>query len=506
MKAVLLAGGFGTRMRPLTFSKPKPLLPLVNKPVLLHILEHLNRHGVDEVFLTTNYLRDQIIKQVGFEYNGLKINYPVEEQPRGTAGCVKNITEGLDETFLVVQGDTITDIDLTQLVKQHRYYSGLATIAGYTVEDPWNYGVMELQDDGQVRHFREKPVLEECMSNLANTGIYVLEPEVLEHIPCDTFYDFAKDLFPVLLERGSIYASRFDGFWVDVGQPGGYLKARNWIMDGLKTSIAPSVQIDGRVEGNIIIGENTIIENGVELKGPIILGSDIVIKKGSRIGPYTSFEDDVYLGKGSALQGAIIFSNTSIGSKANITDSFIAENCVLGTNDSLQSEVLIGPGCSLGGNISVSEGSKIWPNIHVVDNSMISGTLRSFIPPKIIHYDARWSLRTVSPDEAFYFNKSDAGYIQYTGLRARSLWEFNDILKHVDARSMHYHLRSELNDFSVWLSKVISDDELAKSFNNIKAELTVNHIDVKNVRKLMVEASRNRIADLIENVRPSGYL
>jgi mannose-1-phosphate guanylyltransferase len=506
LKAVILAGGFGTRMRPLTFTRPKPLLPLVNKPILLHILDHLREHGITEVFLTTNYLREQVVGELGYEYNGVKINYPLEEQPLGTAGSVRNIKEGLDETFLVIQGDTITDIDVSSLVKQHRYYSGLCTIAGYMVEDPWNYGIMELYDDGRVKHFHEKPMIEECTSNIANTGIYVIEPEALDFIPRDTFFDFARDLFPRLLERGSIYGAEFKGFWVDVGQPGGYIKARNWIMRKIEDNIAATASIDGRIQGKVILGDKSILEKGVLLIGPVVLGEDVVIKKNSVIGPYTSVDNNVEVGETSVLNGAIVFRETRIGSNGKIDDSFIAEKCLLGQHDSVQSDVLIGPGCQLGGNISISEGSRIWPNIQILDNSMVSGTLRSFIPSNEVHNDARWSLRTVSADEAFYFNKSDGGYIQYTGLRARSLWEFNSMLKHVDAGSMKYHFRSNLNDFSKWLHSVICDIELAEHFNSIKDELVGRDMDFRLVRKNMVEATRNRINGLIESIRPSGYV
>ncbi|MFH1403532.1 MAG: sugar phosphate nucleotidyltransferase [Candidatus Altiarchaeota archaeon] len=509
LKAVILAGGFGTRMRPLTFTRPKPLLPLVNKPVLYHILDHLKMHGVTEVFLTTNYLRGQVVDSVGGEYNGVKINYPLEEQPLGTAGCVRNIREGLDETFLVIQGDTITDIDISSLVKSHRFYSGLCTIAGFFVEDPWNYGIMELDDAGRVRHFHEKPMVDDCKSNLANTGIYVLEPEALDFVPARTFFDFAKDLFPRLLERESIYGKEFSGFWVDVGQPGGFIRARDWMMKQIENRIHSTASVDGRLQGKVVVGEGTILEKGSLLIGPVVVGDNVVVKKDSIIGPYTTIMNDVTFGERSLINGGIIFEEVRLGSDTKLTNTFIAEKCSVGTNNTSSNHVVIGSGCNLGGNISISEGSRIWPNIRVLDNSMVSGTLRSFMPLQESHNDARWVLRTVSPDEAFYFNKSDGGYIQYTGFRARSLWDFIDILKQVDSNSMKYHFRGSINDFSQWVDRVLCDPTLSNNFESIKSDMFVKSrvdSDYKVVRKAMVDVSRARLNRLLEEIRPSGYV
>ncbi|MFH0862453.1 MAG: sugar phosphate nucleotidyltransferase [Candidatus Altiarchaeota archaeon] len=504
MKAVVLAGGFGTRMRPLTLSRPKPLLPLLNVPVTEHILDHLHLHGVTEVAITTNYLREHIVDCFGGEYKGMKLTYPAEEKPLGTAGCVKNIKGYFDDTFIVMQGDLITDVDLTDLIRQHKYHAGLATIAALRVPDPWNYGVIDVADDGRVRRFHEKPLMNECTTDLANTGIYVLEPQALEHIPSGTFYDFAKDLFPILLERQSLFAQMVDAFWVDVGRPEGYNAAKKWLLNRLAAEIPDCTIIDGKIEGAVAFGKNVQLGVHSQIFGPVLIGDGVTIDKGCVIGPYTVLGSGVTVREYSVINGAVLFENIEVGSGEDVSSSLIAEGCRIGSGGTIQSDVMIGGNCLLENNVSVINGSRIWPNIGISVNSLVSGTLKRFIQLHEVRDDPRFSLRTVSPDEGFYFNKLEGNRVSFTGLRALSLLEFANVLKHVELSSLDYHLRSDVNDFQPWLNQVVSDTQLSSLFQDLKRECA--HMDRKVIRHRMVEATNDWINHLLNAVRPTGYL
>jgi mannose-1-phosphate guanylyltransferase/phosphomannomutase len=504
MKAVILAGGFGTRMRPLTFSRPKPLLPLLNRPVTAHILDHLCDHGVTEVAITTNYLREQISDYFGTEYRGMKLIYPAEDKPLGTAGCVKNIRDWFDDTFIVMQGDTITDINLTELVRQHKYFSGLATIAAIRVKDPWNFGVMDLGDDNRVRQFHEKPLMNQCTSDLANTGIYVLEPEALDHVPQDMFYDFAKDLFPVLLESQALFAQPVEAFWVDVGRPEGYMSAKKWLLAKAETEIPDCAQVEGRMEGILSLGKNVKISPQSQLFGPIVIGDGAVLEKGCVVGPYTVIGSGVTVREYTVLNGAVLFEGIEIGSKEEVSNSIIAEGCRIGSSGRIQSDVMIGGRCHLQENVSVINGSRIWPNMQISGNSMVSGTLRRFVQMHDVRQDPKWTMRAVSPDEGFYFNKLEGNHVSFTGLRALSLIEFSNILKQVDLTSIEYHLRSDINDFQTWTESVLCDIELAKTFNDIKSECI--RLDKKLVRHRIIEATNDRLNQLLNELKPKGYV
>jgi mannose-1-phosphate guanylyltransferase/phosphomannomutase len=227
MKAVVMAGGDGARLRPLTVGRPKPMVPVVNKTVMTHILELLRSHGITEVIVTLRYLASVI--QDFFEDGsnlGMKLTYVVEETPLGTAGSVKNAAQWLDDTFLVISGDALTDFDLSEILRAHKAHGAPATITLTHVPNPLEYGVTIIDDKSDVVRFLEKPSWGEVISDTVNTGIYVLEPEVLDLIPENTPYDFSKELFPAMLEAGRIiYGHVAQGYWCDIGNIEEYRRA-----------------------------------------------------------------------------------------------------------------------------------------------------------------------------------------------------------------------------------------------------------------------------------------
>ncbi|HKC78224.1 MAG TPA: nucleotidyltransferase family protein, partial [Gaiellaceae bacterium] len=253
MKAVVMAGGEGTRLRPLTSNQPKPMVPIVGKPCMEHIVELLKRHGFEDVIVTVAFLPQAIRSYFGSgESLGVDIGYSVEESPLGTAGSVKLAAGRLDDTFLVISGDALCDVDLTALVEAHREKQASVTIGLKSVENPLEFGIVVTDEDGRVERFLEKPSWGQVFSDTINTGIYVLEPEVLKHIPQDRPYDFSKELFPLLLEMGRpIYGHVFDGYWQDIGNLDQYRQAN---FDALDESVR--LEIPGiRIRGNIWLGD-----------------------------------------------------------------------------------------------------------------------------------------------------------------------------------------------------------------------------------------------------------
>jgi NDP-sugar pyrophosphorylase family protein len=441
MKAVILAGGVGTRLRPLTFTKPKPMVPLVNKPVIEHVVDYLVSHGLDDIVVTTTFLREMIMDHFTYRKD-VRLSYPTEPYPLGTAGSVKNagLDEEGDEPFVVIQSDNITDMDLRELIDFHHEAGGLVTIAVTHVEDPWNYGVAMLEGDGCISRFHEKPDKGKCFSNLASTGIYVVEPKAMEFVPDGVAFDFAKDLFHLLQAKGKgkIYGYEIeaDNFWADVGQPEEYMKAMEWMLKKAKR--------------DVFIGENVEI-NGSGIAGPTVIGDSVVVEEGCSVGPNAVLFEDVYIGKNSSLEQCFIGERTSTEENASIKDAIIGANCELGKDV----EVLNG---------------KIWPFVTIPRRSTVDNTIKRFV-----RFDGNGNgngtreegngnenlLRTVSDEEAFYLNMRRGGKIVHTGFVAHSLEMFVDMLRKVDQKAIEYHLREGYNDFAAWIRDVFRDEKLA---------------------------------------------
>ena len=284
MKAVVMAGGEGTRLRPLTSNQPKPMVPVVGKPCMEHILELLHRHGIDEVTITLAFMPQAIRTYFGDgEALGMSIDYSVEEEPLGTAGSVRQAARDLEETFLVISGDALCDVDLTSLVEFHREKKASVTIGLKAVENPLEFGIVVTDEEGRVERFLEKPSWGQVFSDTINTGIYVLEPEVMKHVPTDRPYDFSKELFPLLLEMGRpIYGHVFDGYWQDIGNLDQFRQAN---IDALEERV--HLNIPGiRIRGNVWLGDGVDLDDLDAIEGPAYLGSYCRIAPGARVGPH----------------------------------------------------------------------------------------------------------------------------------------------------------------------------------------------------------------------------
>lgn len=357
MQAVIMAGGEGTRLRPLTSSLPKPLVPLINEPMVVHIVKLLKKHHISNVVLTLQFLPNLIRNYLGDGKDfGITPFYSVEEIPLGTAGSVKKAQEFLKGSFVVISGDILTDINLSQAIEFHEKKKALATIVLKRVENPLEFGIVITDKDGRIERFLEKPGWGEVFSDTINTGIYILEPEVLEEIPVDTNFDFSKDLFPKLLSKGApLFGYIADGYWCDVGGIEQYIKAHHDILEG-----KVDVEMPGfTMKENIWIDEGVEIDEKANLKGPILIGRYSKIEAGAKILPYTVIGNNIVVKEGAKLERAIIWDNTYIGPYSNL------ESCVVGRNCDILSSVRVEEGSTIGDNCSLKVGAVINPGVKI---------------------------------------------------------------------------------------------------------------------------------------------
>jgi len=339
LKALVLAGGFGTRLRPLSCSRPKPLFPVANKPIIDYTLQSLAQAGVDTVIVSVHYMADKIADYLGPSKYGVDIIVSREQRPLGKGGGVKNAEKLLgDEPFAVINGDIITDIDLRRLVAFHEEKSGLATIALHWVEDPGRYGSVELDDEERITRFVEKPGPGQAPSNLINAGIYVLEPGVLDYMPPGRRFDTEEEVFPVLAREGKLFGFEAHGYWSDVGVPAEYLNANAAIL--------------GKMRGGAL-NENADVDPSATIEKPCVLGDGVHVGAVSKIGPKVSIMDSAHVGRGVSIENSIIFAGATVGDGCGVRDSIIGENAVL------EQGVRLGPGSLVGDYVQIKMGVTI---------------------------------------------------------------------------------------------------------------------------------------------------
>jgi len=361
MRAVLMAGGSGTRLRPLTCDLPKPMVPILNKPIAEHIINLLKKHQITEIIVTLYYLPDSIKDyfQEGEEL-GVKLKYSIEEdQPLGTAGCVKNIADLLDDTFVVISGDSITDFDISAAIAFHREKKSKATLILSRVSHPMDFGVVITDSEDRIKRFLEKPSTSEIFSDTVNTGTYILEPEVLEYLPSHQESDFSNDLFPMLLERGEpIYGYVAEGYWNDVGHLDSYKDTQ---YDALQNKVKLEWGDYTERRPGIWVGQSTYIDPSAKLHPPILIGSNC------RIGSYVTLEagtvigDHVTIGSHADLRQSIIWNGVSIGEEAYLAACIVARGTRIERRVEVLEGVVVGPLCVVGEEAKISGGIKIWP-------------------------------------------------------------------------------------------------------------------------------------------------
>jgi mannose-1-phosphate guanylyltransferase len=333
LKAVILVGGEGTRLQPLTYYMPKPMVPVVNRPFLEHTIAYLKEYGIKDVILTLSYLPDVIQGYFADgRGSGVNLTYAMEENPLGTAGAVKNTEQYLDGTFVVLNGDIFTALNLTDIFTFHRSKGAKVTIALTWVDDPSAFGVVETDSTGRVQRFIEKPSPDKVTSNWINAGVYIIEPEVLEHVPVNTHYMFEKGLFPLLLERGEpVYAYSLSGYWLDMGTPEKYLRLNH----DLLLSEAKSHLIHGLNRDRLNLGENVFIHPSVEISGPVVIGGNCRISQGVRIKGPVVIGPDCIVGEGVSIEKTVLWKSVDIGSGAKI------KRCVVSSDIKLSDDTQI---------------------------------------------------------------------------------------------------------------------------------------------------------------------
>jgi NDP-sugar pyrophosphorylase family protein len=340
MKAILLAGGKGTRLRPLTVHTPKPIVPIFNRPFLYYQIDLLRQvPEIDEVILSLNYQPRRIEEIFGDgDGLGLKLRYVVEPMPLGTAGAVRYAGDSLTESVVVFNGDVLTQVDLRAVLQLHRERKAKATIVLTPVENPRAYGLVETDARGNVQRFLEKPGEDEITCNTINAGIYVLEPDTFDRIPKDTAWSIERSYFPSLIERGEAFVAYvYDGYWIDIGTPAKYLQVHRDIMDGLYT--APP--FDGGPK-QAWISPGARIDDGVEVHGPCFVDDGVVVKSGTRIMPYSVIGRQTHVDESSVIESSIVWPNGWIGREAMVKGSILGRNCHIGRNAMLETSVVLG--------------------------------------------------------------------------------------------------------------------------------------------------------------------
>lgn len=378
MKAVIMAGGSGTRLRPLTSNLPKPMVPVANAPMAEHIVNLLKQHDLKDIIFTLHYLPDSIRDHFGDGKDfGCKISYSIEEgKALGTAGCVKQIQDQFDSTFIVISGDSLTDMDLTKAIKFHKEKKSKATLVLKRVENPLDYGVVITDGEQRIKRFVEKPGASEIFSDTVNTGTYILEPEVMLYVILGREQDFSNDLFPLLLLRNEpMFGYVDDGYWCDIGNLQVYRQAHQDILDGkmkLKNMLP-------EIRPGVWVGEGSEIDASVKIEPPVIIGRNCRIGRDAVIEEYSVLGDNVVIQEKAVLKRPVIWSNVYVGSQTNLTACVLCNGATVHNSCEISEGAIVGSNSNVGQEAHISPDVRIWPDKLIdsgakVTSSVIWGT------------------------------------------------------------------------------------------------------------------------------------
>ena len=363
MKAVILVGGLGTRLRPLTCNTPKPMIPLVNQPFIEYMLETLRDQGITEAVLAVQYLADRFREVLGDGSRlGMKLHIVEEPEPRGTAGAVKNVERLLDDTTFVFNGDVMTDLDLQAMLAYHRERGSACTIALTPVEDPTAFGLVETDATGRIQRFLEKPRPEDVTTNMINAGTYIIEPHVFRYVPPSQHYMFERGLFPVMLQTSDpMYGFASRSYWADVGKPQTYLEVHHDILIGKVRHTFRGRQIADRVwaedgvdihataqlVGPIVLGAGVQIGAGAQVIGPTVIGARCVVGPNATIEASVLWDGNV-VEEGASLRACVVGNRNRIGAKTHLAGgTIVSDQCVIGAENRLERGIRVWPGTQL---------------------------------------------------------------------------------------------------------------------------------------------------------------
>ena len=373
MKAVIMAGGEGTRLRPLTSNQPKPMLPMANRPMMEHVVGLLRQHGITDIVVTVAFMANAIRSYFddGSEF-GVRMVYATEETPLGTAGSVLNARDELDERFVVISGDVLTDIDVSRVVSFHQDKGALATISLVSVENPLEFGIVITNEDGSIERFLEKPTWGQVFSDTINTGIYVLEPEIFDFIPEGRSVDFSAEVFPAVLAAGRpIYGCVSEGYWEDVGTIEAYLKAHQDILDE-----KVQVEIDGfPLRPGVWLGKGSTVDPTAVIGGPAVIGDNCSIGAGVVLGEYSTLGSNVRIAEGAEVRRSVISDNGYLGTGVRVEGAVVARSCDLRPGARLEPGSVLGEGCLVGSHAEIRAGVKVYPFKTVETGAVVNSSI-----------------------------------------------------------------------------------------------------------------------------------
>jgi mannose-1-phosphate guanylyltransferase len=348
LPAVILVGGQGTRLRPLTDRTRKDMLPLVDRPLLAYTFEHLAGHGVERSIVSCGYLPDQIQAVFGEEHDGMALEYAIEDEPLGTGGAIGFAGRTLEGSFFALNGDSLREADLGEMVAFHRSTGAKATILLTPVADPSRYGLVRTASDGRVETFLEKPRPEEIDTDLINAGLYVLEPEVLDLVPEGRAVSIEREVFPTLAAEGSVYGIALPGYWLDVGTPESYLQAHRDVLERIF-----STQVGDALGADFTLVDDTAdVHPRAKLVPPVYVGPGAVVEEGARLGSLAVLGAGARLARGGVVENAVVGARTSVGEGASIVGSVVGDGAELGAGCQLHNLAVVGPGANVGkGNV-----------------------------------------------------------------------------------------------------------------------------------------------------------
>ncbi|OWU64802.1 MAG: hypothetical protein CBB60_007950 [Armatimonadetes bacterium Cent15-Ar3] len=358
MKVVIMAGGEGSRLRPLTSQRPKPLVPVATVPIMEHLVGLLREQGFQEFLVTTSYLAGEIQSHFGTGRDfGVSISYPEEPMPLGTAGAIKNASAELSGApFLIVSGDALTDCDFTEAVRFHESRNAMVTLILKRVSDPLEFGVVVTDEDGRVKRLVEKPDWSEVQTDTVNTGMYIIDPRVLELMEAGTGYDWSMDIFPRLIaESEPVYGFVMPGFWCDVGSLSQYREAQEKVMSGVV-----QLRIPGAHKGGVSLGHGCQIDEQADLIPPVVLGENVKVKRGARVGPYTALGANCIVEEFAVVERSVVWENTYVGSEAQIRSAVLGAKVIAKRNVSVMEDAVVGDRCLLDLGAVVRPRVKIW--------------------------------------------------------------------------------------------------------------------------------------------------
>ena len=373
MQAVIMAGGEGSRLRPLTSNLPKPMLPIANRPMMEHIIMLLREHGITDVVATVQFLASLIRNYFGDGSDlGVSLSYATEEVPLGTAGSVLGARDLLSGSFMVISGDALTDIDLDEVIRSHRERGAAATLVLKHVQDPLEFGIVMTGEDGRIERFLEKPTWGQVFSDTINTGIYVLEPEVLDLIPPDEPYDFSSQLFPAMLDKGlPLYGFVTDAYWADVGNTDAFVQAQYDVLSGRVRADLPGFEL----RPGVWIGEDVDVAPSARIEGPALIGDNTRIGPGATIGPGTVIAGNAIVADDAVVSGAVVMERGYVGAYARVRGAVVGRGAALEKGATLEEGAVLGDDVTVGAGALINPRVKVYPGRTVEAGAIVTASV-----------------------------------------------------------------------------------------------------------------------------------